>query len=92
MEHSCRIDTQCPSCREQRRRNRNARKKADRAEMTGGFAFIAYPEKYGDTGIATFITNQNGIVYEKDLGKSTTETATAVTEFNPDKTWRVEPE
>lgn len=58
-------------------------------KMTGGFAFIAYPEKYGDTGIATFIINQNGIVYEKDLGKSTT---TAVTEFNPDKTWRVEPE
>ena len=41
--------------------------------MTGGFAFIAYPEKYGDTGIATFIINQNGIVYQKDLGKNTTE-------------------
>ena len=61
-------------------------------KMTGGFAFIAYPEKYGDTGIATFIINQNGIVYEKDLGKSTTETAMATTEFNPDKTWTEAPE
>jgi hypothetical protein len=60
-------------------------------KMTGGFAFIAYPEKYGDTGIATFILNQNGILYDKDLGNSTTETATAITEFNPDKTWTVVP-
>ena len=42
-------------------------------KMTGGFAFIAYPEKYGDTGITTFIIDQSGVVYEKDLGKSTTE-------------------
>jgi hypothetical protein len=61
-------------------------------KMTGGFAFIAYPEKYGDTGITTFIVNQNGIVYEKDLGKSTTEAATAATEFNRDKTWTAAPE
>ena len=61
-------------------------------KMTGGFAFIAYPEKYGDTGIMTFIIDQNGIVYEKDLGKSTTETAMAATEFNPDKTWTAAPE
>ena len=60
-------------------------------KMTGGFAFIAYPEKYGDTGIATFIINQNGVLYDKDLGNSTTETATAATEFNPDKTWTVVP-
>src|SRR5271157_1263776 len=56
-------------------------------KMTGGFAFVAYPEKYGDTGIATFIINQNGIVYEKNLGKDTIELAKAMTEFNPDKTW-----
>jgi len=61
-------------------------------KMTGGFAFIAYPEKYGDTGIATFLINQNGIVFEKDLGKTTTETALATTEFNPDKTWSPVPE
>jgi hypothetical protein len=61
-------------------------------KMTGGFAFIAYPEKYSDTGIATFIINQNGIVYQKDLGKNTTEDAKAATEFNPDKTWTAVPE
>jgi hypothetical protein len=60
--------------------------------MTGGFAFIAYPEKYGDTGIATFIINQNDIVYQKDLGKNTAKEAKAVTEFNPDKTWIAVPE
>jgi hypothetical protein len=61
-------------------------------KMTGGFAFIAYPEKYGDTGIATFIINQNGIVYQTDLGKNTTEDAKAATEFNPDKTWTAVPD
>ncbi len=61
-------------------------------KMTGGFAFIAYPEKYGDTGIATFIVDQSGVVYQKDLGKTTTEIATAATEFNPDKTWTAVPD
>ncbi|WP_245632510.1 DUF2950 domain-containing protein [Edaphobacter aggregans] len=61
-------------------------------KLTGGFAFIAYPEKYGDTGIATFIINQNGVLYDKDLGNSTTENAAAATEFNPDKTWTAVPE
>jgi hypothetical protein len=55
--------------------------------MTGGFAFIAYPETYGDTGITTFISNQIGVVYEKDLGKNTATQATTTTEFNPDKSW-----
>jgi Protein of unknown function (DUF2950) len=61
-------------------------------KLTGGFAFIAYPEKYGDTGIATFIINQNGVLYQKDLGKNTIENALAVTEFNPDKTWTAVPQ
>jgi Protein of unknown function (DUF2950) len=56
-------------------------------KMTGGFAFVAYPEQYGDTGIMTFIINQNGVVYEKDLGKGTGDLAKAMTEFNPDKSW-----
>jgi hypothetical protein len=60
--------------------------------MTRGFAFVAYPEKYGDTGITTLIINQSGIVYEKDLGKDTVELAKAMTEFNPDKTWSQAPE
>ena len=57
-------------------------------KMTGGFAFVAYPEKYGDTGIMTFIVDQSGVVYEKNLGKGTPELAKAMTEFNPDTTWR----
>jgi len=61
-------------------------------KMTGGFAFIAYPETYGDTGITTFITNQSGVVYEKDLGKNTTTQAKTITEFNPDKSWAAVPE
>ena len=60
--------------------------------MTGGFGFVAYPEKYGDTGITTFIINQNGVVYEKNLGKDTTELAKAMKEFNPDRTWGPVPE
>jgi len=61
-------------------------------KMTGGFAFIAYPETYGNTGITTFITNQSGVVYEKDLGKNTAAQATTATEFNPDKSWTKVPE
>jgi len=61
-------------------------------KMTGGFAFVAYPQKYGDTGVTTFIINQNGIVYEKNLGKDTAELAKEMTEFNPDKTWNPVPE
>lgn len=56
-------------------------------KMTGGFAFVAYPEKYGDTGIMTLIVDQSGVVYEKNLGKDTSQLAKAMTEYNPDKTW-----
>jgi hypothetical protein len=56
-------------------------------KMTGGFAYVAYPAKYGDTGIQTFIINQDGVVFEKDLGKDTGNAAKTMTGFNPDKTW-----
>ncbi len=56
-------------------------------KMTGGFAYVAYPAKYGDTGIQTFLINQDGVVYEKDLGKDTADVAKKMTGFNPDKTW-----
>ena len=56
-------------------------------KMTGGFAIVAYPEKYGDTGITTLLINQNGVMYEKNLGKNTIELAKAMSEFDPDKTW-----
>ena len=41
--------------------------------MTGGFAFLAYPAEYRSSGVMTFIVNQDGIVYEKDLGPHTAE-------------------
>jgi hypothetical protein len=60
--------------------------------MTGGFAFVAYPAEYGNSGMMTFMMNQDGVLLQKDLGKTTTETATAMSEFNPDASWStVEP-
>ena len=58
-------------------------------KMTGGFAVLAYPAQYGDSGIMTFIINQNGVVFEKDLGKTTDQVAAQTNEFNPDKSWRM---
>ena len=57
-------------------------------KMTGGFGVLAYPAQYGDSGIMTFVTNQDGVVFEKDLGKETDQLATQMAEFNPDKTWK----
>ena len=57
-------------------------------KMTGGFGVVAYPAQYGDSGIMTFIINQNGVAYQKDLGKTTDEVAAAMTQFDPDKTWK----
>jgi hypothetical protein len=58
-------------------------------KMSGGFAFVAYPAEYGNSGVMTFIINQDGVLLQKDLGKTTNETATAMTEFDPDNTWTV---
>ncbi len=55
--------------------------------MTGGFAFIAYPAEYRVTGVMTFIVNQDGNIYQKDLGPETTEDAKSATTFDPDSTW-----
>jgi hypothetical protein len=60
-------------------------------KMVSGFAFVAYPAEYGNSGIMTFLINQDGVLLQKDLGKTTTETATAMTAFDPDTDWsRVE--
>ncbi len=56
--------------------------------MVAGFALVAWPADYGASGIMTFVVNQNGIVYEKDLGDQTAKTAEAMTQYNPDETWR----
>jgi hypothetical protein len=58
-------------------------------KMTGGFAFVAYPAEYGNSGVMTFLINQDGVLLQKDLGKTTAEAATAMTEFDPDNTWTV---
>jgi len=55
--------------------------------MIGGFALVAWPSEYGVTGIHTFILNQDGIVYERDLGATTSNLAPALTRYNPDKSW-----
>ena len=56
-------------------------------EMSGGFALIAYPADYGQGGIMTFIVNQDGVVYQKDLGEDTPKAAPTLDAFNPDDTW-----
>jgi hypothetical protein len=57
-------------------------------DMSGGFALIAYPAKYASSGVMTFIVNQSGVVYEKDLGPETSKIATGLNEYNPDHLWK----
>ncbi|HXZ24604.1 MAG TPA: DUF2950 domain-containing protein [Nitrospiria bacterium] len=56
--------------------------------MIGGFAIVAYPAKYGVSGIMSFLVNQQGVVFEKDLGPDTGKAAGRITSFNPDTSWR----
>jgi hypothetical protein len=56
--------------------------------LSKGFAFVAYPAEYRNSGVMTFIVNQDGVVYEKDLGADTEKIAAAMTEYNPDNPWR----
>jgi len=58
-------------------------------KMVLGFALVAYPAKYGASGIMTFIVNQEGVIYEKDLGEDTAAAAAAITTFDPDDTWKI---
>ena len=57
--------------------------------MTGGFALIAFPAKYGDSGVMSFIVNQNGIIYEKNLGQDTGKIARHMDIYNPDQSWKI---
>jgi hypothetical protein len=57
-------------------------------KMSGGFAFVAYPAEYGNSGVMTFSINQDGVLLQKDLGKTTKETATAMREFDPGDGWK----
>jgi len=55
--------------------------------MVSGFALVAWPVKYGSSGVMSFIVNQSGTVYEQDLGPKTAEVVEAIKVFNPDKGW-----
>lgn len=57
-------------------------------KMVEGFALIAWPVEYGQTGIATFMVNNQGLVYQKDLGEQTAEEVAEIKQFNPDKSWQ----
>jgi hypothetical protein len=59
-----------------------------KGEMSGGFALVAWPAQHDVTGVMTFVTNQDGAVFEKDLGPGTDAAARAMTAFNPDASWR----
>ena len=56
-------------------------------KMTEGFAFLAYPAEYGSSGVMTFIVNQDGVIFEKDLGNKTGVAAKAMKEYNPNASW-----
>ena len=58
-----------------------------RGKMIGGFALVAYPAEYGNSGVMTFLVNHQGNIYEKDLGPNTARIAGGMTAFNPDGTW-----
>jgi hypothetical protein len=60
--------------------------------MIGGFALAAWPAEYGNTGIMTFIVNQQGRVYQKDLGEKTGKLAGAMKQYDPNPTWRLSPD
>jgi hypothetical protein len=57
--------------------------------MIGGFALVAAPAEYGQTGVMTFMVSHTGVIYEKDLGPATLDTFAKMDRFNPDKTWTV---
>ena len=59
-----------------------------RGKMIGGFALVAYPAEYRNSGVMTFLVNHAGSVYQKDLGPATAKLAERMSSFNPDKTWQ----
>jgi hypothetical protein len=59
-----------------------------KSQMIGGFSVIAYPARYGASGIVSFIVNQDGVIYEQNLGKNTAAIVSKMTTFNPDASWK----
>jgi hypothetical protein len=62
-----------------------------KGQLYGGFALVAYPAEYGNSGVMTFITNYAGVVFQKDLGKDTATRAKALKTFDPDASWTKAP-
>ena len=58
------------------------------SKMTGGFAILAYPAEYGSTGVMTFIVDDDGTVYQRDLGPNTSEATKSMTQFDADSSWQ----
>ncbi|HEY4801772.1 MAG TPA: DUF2950 domain-containing protein [Paraburkholderia sp.] len=65
-----------------------ARSYLENGELSGGFALVAWPAQYGKTGVMSFIVNQDGQVYQKNLGPNGAQTAAAIKSFDPDASWR----
>ena len=62
-----------------------------RGKLLGGFALVAYPARYGSSGVMTFLVNHQGVVFQKDLGPETAKSAAAMTRFDPDESWKPVP-
>ena len=60
--------------------------------MIGGFALVAWPAEHGDSGVMSFIVNQQGQVYQKDLGPKTSKLVRKMKAYDPDPTWKLSPE
>jgi hypothetical protein len=59
-----------------------------KGRMIGGFGLVAWPARFDDSGIMTFIVNHDGVVYQKDLGPQTAKIAPTISRFDPDQSWQ----
>jgi hypothetical protein len=67
--------------------NGGAREYIVNGKLTGGVGLLAYPNDYGNSGVMTFMVDQDGVVWQRDLGEDTTKLAEAIQSFDPDETW-----
>jgi hypothetical protein len=56
--------------------------------LIGGYALVAYPARWGASGVMTFICNHDGVVYQKNFGEDTIDLASKMTYYNPDASWQ----
>ncbi len=64
-----------------------ARSYLSRGRLANGFALVAWPARYGETGVMSFIVNHDGVAYQKNLGAASADVASAMTRFDPDPSW-----